>query len=156
MRIATLLFERIADDAERPWTEPVKREELRVAEIGDLLQAGDTDGRQRSRRWRPDLRQVGLRHAGILALPSRPRCRRQHTEIYPTALRTQAGSFAALAKVAGQATSLGAGAMLLTATGSLSATTTVLGLGLLLSILIYAVAFPDTHGRELEDLTRPL
>lgn len=94
---------------------------------------------------------MSLMLIGMMA--STPAFNAYATELFPTALRTQAGSLAALAKVAGQATSLGAGAVLLTATESLPTTTTILGLGLLVSILIYAIAFPDTHGRELEDLT---
>jgi MFS transporter, putative metabolite:H+ symporter len=97
---------------------------------------------------------MSLMLIGMMA--STPAFNAYATELFPTALRTQAGSLAALAKVVGQATSLGAGAVLLTATGSLPATTTILGLGLLVSILIYAVAFPDTHGRELEDVSREI
>lgn len=74
-------------------------------------------------------------------------------ELFPTALRGQAGSWAALARVAGQATSLAAGAALLRATGSLPLTTTILGAGSLLAIGLYATRFPDTHGQELEQLT---
>ena len=74
------------------------------------------------------------------------------TELFPTALRGQATSWASVARVAGQVTSLGLGAALLAVTGGLPATATILGLGSVLAIVIYAVWFPDTHGRELEDI----
>lgn len=73
-------------------------------------------------------------------------------ELFPTALRGQAGSWARLARVGGQATSLGAGAVLLNLTGSLSPTITILGIGPLLAVAIFAIWFPDTHGRELEEI----
>lgn len=74
------------------------------------------------------------------------------TELFPTALRSQASSWAAIARVAGQAASLAAGAALLARTGSMPMTTTVLVSGALLAVVLYAVFFPDTHGRELDDL----
>lgn len=74
------------------------------------------------------------------------------TELFPTQLRGQAGSWVAVAKVVGDAASLGLGSLLLRATGGLSPTVTVLGAGPLLAILIIARYFPDTHGRELEDV----
>jgi hypothetical protein len=36
---------------------------------------------------------------------------------------------------------------------SQSMTATVLGIGPLVAIILFAVAFPDTHGRELEEIT---
>jgi putative MFS transporter len=72
------------------------------------------------------------------------------SELFPTALRSQAASWAALARVGGQATSLAAGAALLTASGSLPITTTVLGAGTLVGIALYATSFPDTHRVELD------
>ena len=74
------------------------------------------------------------------------------TELFPTSIRAEAGSWSTLAKVGGQATSLAAGSALLATTRSLPLTTTILGAGLIVSIAIYALSFPDTHGRELEDL----
>lgn len=78
------------------------------------------------------------------------------TELFPTALRGQASAWSTIAKVAGTATSLAFGGMLLTVTGGLPATTTILIGGPLVGTLIVAVAFPDTHGRELEQTSGDL
>lgn len=75
------------------------------------------------------------------------------TELFPTSLRGMASSWATAGRVAGDAASLALGAWLLHLTGSLPPTVTILGLGPLAAIIIYAVAFPDTHGRELEDIS---
>lgn len=77
------------------------------------------------------------------------------TELFPTALRSQAGAWAACFRVLGQATSLGLGGALLVATGSLPPTVTLLGVGPLLAVVIYAIWFPDTHGKELEEISGP-
>jgi putative MFS transporter len=74
------------------------------------------------------------------------------TELFPTSLRGMASSWATAGRVAGDAASLALGGLLLHLTGSLPPTVTMLGLGPLAAIVIYAVAFPDTHGRELEDI----
>ena len=73
-------------------------------------------------------------------------------ELFPTALRGQAGSWARMARVGGQAASLGLGAVLLNVTDSLPSTVTILGVGPVLAVVIFAVWFPDTHGRELEEI----
>jgi MFS family permease len=73
------------------------------------------------------------------------------TELFPTALRGQASAWSGVAKVMGSATSLALGGVLLKVTGGLSPTTTILALGPLLAIVIVALRFPDTHGRELEE-----
>lgn len=73
-------------------------------------------------------------------------------ELFPTALRGQAGAWARLATVAGQGGSLALGALLLNLTGSLPPTVTILGIGPLLAVVIFALWFPDTHGRELEEI----
>jgi putative MFS transporter len=74
------------------------------------------------------------------------------SELFPTALRGQAGSWSNTAAVLGRSASLGVASLLLL-TFSQSATATLLGLGPLVAILIIATTFPDTHGRELEDIT---
>jgi MFS family permease len=74
------------------------------------------------------------------------------TELFPTALRGQAGSWTAVARVGGQASSLAIGANLLRVTDSLPVTTTILGVGAIVAIYLYATAFPDTHGRDLSSL----
>ncbi len=74
------------------------------------------------------------------------------TELFPTALRGQASAWSGVAKVIGSATSLGLGGLFLKLAGlSFSATTTILLAGPVLAIVIVAVRFPDTHGRELEE-----
>jgi MFS family permease len=74
------------------------------------------------------------------------------SELFPTALRSSASSWANVASVVGRSVSLGLGALLLLQV-SPSATATILGIGPLAAILIIALRFPDTHGRELEDIT---
>ncbi len=74
------------------------------------------------------------------------------SELFPTALRGQAGSWSNSAAVLGRAASLGLASLLLL-NFSQSATATVLGFGPLLAIVIIALTFPETHGRELEDIT---
>lgn len=75
------------------------------------------------------------------------------TELFPTAIRGQAGASSAVARVAGDSTSLALGGVLLAATGSLPLTVTCLIGGPLVAIALVAVAFPNTHGRELEAIT---
>lgn len=74
------------------------------------------------------------------------------TELFPTSLRGLASSWATAGRVAGDAASLAIGSWLLALTGSLPPTVTILGIGPLLAVIIFAAAFPDTHGRELEDI----
>jgi len=74
------------------------------------------------------------------------------SELFPTGLRSSASAWANLAAVAGRSASLGLGALLLLRVSS-AATATLLGIGTLVAIVIIAVSFPDTQGRELEDIT---
>ncbi len=74
------------------------------------------------------------------------------SELFPTGLRSSASAWANIAGVVGRSASLGLGALLLLQF-SPSATATLLGIGPLVAIVIIAVTFPDTHGRELEDIT---
>jgi putative MFS transporter len=74
------------------------------------------------------------------------------TELFPTSLRGQAGSWTIAAKLSGQAASLALGGVLVAATGSLSWSATILAGGPLFGIVLFLVFFPDTHGRELEDI----
>ncbi len=73
------------------------------------------------------------------------------TELFPTALRGQAGSWGRVAAVAGQAASFGLGGALITITGGLPGAATTLMLGPLCAVILFAKFFPDTHGRELEE-----
>ena len=75
------------------------------------------------------------------------------SELFPTALRGQAGSWTELSRVLGDATSLAVGGVLLGATASFPLTVTLLALGPLLAVIIVATSFPDTHGRELEAIS---
>lgn len=72
-------------------------------------------------------------------------------ELFPTALRSQASSWDKVAQVGGQAASFGLGGLFISLTGGLSGATTLLMLGPIAAVVIFAVFFPDTHGRELED-----
>jgi putative MFS transporter len=74
------------------------------------------------------------------------------SELFPTGLRSSASSWANVAGVIGRSGSLALAAPLLAIT-SQSVTATVLGMGPLVAIVLFAVAFPDTHGRELEELS---
>jgi putative MFS transporter len=73
-------------------------------------------------------------------------------ELFPTALRGSASSWSSTAGVLGRTSSLGLAAVLLTLTGEHQPlTASLLGAGPLLAVVIIALAFPDTHGRELEE-----
>jgi putative MFS transporter len=74
------------------------------------------------------------------------------SELFPTRLRSSAAAWANVAGVLGRSASLGIAAVLLQ-TYSQSVTTLYLSIGPLIAIVIFAVAFPDTHGRELEEIT---
>lgn len=84
-------------------------------------------------------------------LGSWPTLQTYASELFPTALRGQAGSWSNSAAVLGRSASLGLASLLLLAF-SQSATVLFLGIGPLLAILLIALTFPDTHGRELEDI----
>ena len=74
-------------------------------------------------------------------------------ELFPTRFRGQAGAWAGLARAAGDSTSLAIGAAILAGRGGLPVTATFLATGPVLAVVLIAVAFPDTHRRELEELT---
>jgi MFS transporter, putative metabolite:H+ symporter len=75
------------------------------------------------------------------------------SELFPTAHRALAGSWSNVARVAGQSVSFALGALLLRVTGELSITSVILGTGPFLALLVIWFAFPETKGRELEDIT---
>jgi putative MFS transporter len=85
-------------------------------------------------------------------LGSWPTLQTYASELFPTALRGQAGSWSNSAAVLGRSASLGLASLLLLHF-SQSATVLFLGIGPLVALVLIAVAFPDTHGRELEDIT---
>ena len=74
------------------------------------------------------------------------------TELFPTRLRALGGSTVSIARVTGQALSLGLGGLLLHALGSMPDTVAVLVLGPLGMVLVIVLWFPETHGRELEEI----
>jgi putative MFS transporter len=74
------------------------------------------------------------------------------SELFPTGLRSSASAWANVAGVVGRSASLAIAAPLLAIT-SQSMTATLLGIGPLIAIVMFALLFPDTHGRELEDVT---
>jgi MFS family permease len=76
------------------------------------------------------------------------------SELFPTSLRALGGSAVATTRVLGQAVSLAVGGALLHLFGNLPDTVAVLMLGPVAMIAIVALWFPETHGRELEDITR--
>jgi putative MFS transporter len=77
------------------------------------------------------------------------------SELFPTALRGSAQSWNTAAGVLGRTASLGIAAVLLDLTSrsgsSQSWTATCLTLGPIVALATIALAFPDTHGRELEE-----
>lgn len=75
------------------------------------------------------------------------------TELFPTAHRALAGSWSSVARVAGQSVSFALGGLLITVTGELSTASVILGAGPACALLVVWLFFPETHGRELEDIT---
>ncbi len=76
------------------------------------------------------------------------------SELFPTALRGQAGSWTNIARAVGQVTSLGLGGLVLGLTDeSFPITVTLLGIGPLVAVILFFTLFPETHGRELEDIS---
>ena len=74
------------------------------------------------------------------------------SELFPTRLRSSAAAWANVAGVIGRSASLLIAAILLQ-TYSQSVTAAYLSIGPIIAIVIFAVWFPDTHGRELEEIT---
>jgi hypothetical protein len=58
-----------------------------------------------------------------------------------------------VSRVAGQSVSFALGGLLISITGELSTAAVILGIGPLGALLVIWVFFPETHGRELEDIT---
>jgi hypothetical protein len=75
------------------------------------------------------------------------------SELFPTAHRALAGAWSNVARVAGQSASFAVGALLIHFTGQLSITSVLLGVGPLAALLIIWTMFPETKGRELEEIT---
>lgn len=75
-------------------------------------------------------------------------------ELFDTSVRGQAVAWSTVANVGGQAGSLALGGLILGAFGSLSIAVTLLGIGPLLGLVMVWRYYPDTHGRELEDVHR--
>lgn len=79
------------------------------------------------------------------------------TELFPTALRGQAGAWATVFRVTGQFLSFLLAGALIAKFGSLPRAVLVLALGPMMTIFLIAAFFPETKGRELEELhVRPL
>jgi MFS family permease len=76
------------------------------------------------------------------------------TELFPTALRSQATSTATGFRISGQAASLFLGGALLHLTNhNFPLSVTILSLGVVAAVVIVMRLLPDTHGEELEMLT---
>lgn len=74
------------------------------------------------------------------------------SELFPTHLRALGGSWNSFFRVVGQASSFVLGSFLIPLTGSLSRAVAWLAIGPALAIVIIVVFFPETKGRELEDI----
>jgi len=77
-------------------------------------------------------------------------------ELFPTTLRAFGSTFGNGAKYAGQALSLIFAGALINGTGSLGRTVLILCAGPLVAAVLIAVWFPETGGRELEELSPTL
>jgi MFS family permease len=75
-----------------------------------------------------------------------------NSELFPTRLRASAGSWATVFRVTGQFLSFVLGSFLIRATGELSWTAVILGFGPVLTFGIILAWFPETKGRELEEI----
>jgi putative MFS transporter len=75
------------------------------------------------------------------------------SELFPTAHRALAASWSGVARVLGQSMSFVLGSALIALTGELSIAAVVLGAGPLIAFVLIWVFFPETMGRELEDIS---
>jgi MFS family permease len=73
------------------------------------------------------------------------------TELFPTAQRALASSAAGIATIAGQSGSFLLAAVLIGLTGSLARSVAVLAVGPLLAVVVVAVGFPETAGRDVDE-----
>ncbi len=74
-------------------------------------------------------------------------------ELFPTGVRSQSTAWAGVVRVAGDAASFGLAALLLYVTNkNFPATVTALGLGPLAAVALFWLRFPDTHGRDLDEI----
>ncbi|HMC43044.1 MAG TPA: MFS transporter [Acidimicrobiales bacterium] len=77
------------------------------------------------------------------------------TELFPTRLRAFGNSFGAGAKYLGQATSFVVAGALIAGAGNLSRAVLILSSGPLVAAVLIAAYFPETGGRELEEISPP-
>jgi putative MFS transporter len=77
------------------------------------------------------------------------------TELFPTAVRGAATSWASTSSILGRTASLGFAALLLQVVEQ-PMTITVLAVGPIIALVMVARLFPDTHGRELEETSGEL
>jgi putative MFS transporter len=77
------------------------------------------------------------------------------TEFFPTSLRAFGNTFGVGAKYLGQATSFLVAGALIVGAGNLSTAVLILSAGPLLAAALVAAFFPETGGRELEDISPP-
>ena len=101
-----------------------------------------------------------LAFAGCIALTltgslgARPALGAFTTELFTTPMRAFGGAVVAVAAVLGEVTSLGVGALLLRIFGNLPDVVAVLILGPIGLIAVVIRWFPETRGRELEEIIR--
>lgn len=99
-----------------------------------------------------------LAFAGAIALTlsgslgARPALGAFTTELFTTPMRAFGGAVVSAALVIGEVTSLGLGALLLHLFGNLPDAVAVLIFGPIAMIVIVGKCFPETRGRELEDI----
>jgi MFS family permease len=90
------------------------------------------------------------------SLGARPALGAFSTELFTTPMRAFGGATVSIAIVIGEVISLGLGGILLRVLGNLPDVVAILILGPVAVIVIVARWFPETKGRELEDINRPM
>jgi putative MFS transporter len=90
------------------------------------------------------------------SLGARPALGAFTSELFTTPMRAFGGAAVSVALVIGEVMSLALGGILLRVFGNLPDVVAVLIFGPIAVIVIVARFFPETHGRELEDITTPV
>jgi putative MFS transporter len=104
-----------------------------------------------ARSWIALFASLALVYVGIFG--SWPTATGYGTELFPTALRAFGNSFGAGAKYLGQSASFFVAGALIVGAGNLSRAVLILSIGPIIAAVLIAASFPETGGRELEDIS---